>query len=132
MSDGVGEDRKQLLVLAATGMFFVVAFAIVLNVNAPARYKSDIFQRWYATVKLLSEHRSLYDDRNGQEVTKLYGSAFPESFYFLAHLLVFTVPLALLPYPAAHLLWTIAVQVFLWLPSGLAPDLSPGPPRLTR
>jgi hypothetical protein len=55
------DDRKKLLVLALVGILFSVSFAVVLNGNASARYRSDIFLRWYATDKLFSEHRSLYD-----------------------------------------------------------------------
>lgn len=118
------DDRKKLLVLALVGILFSVSFAVVLNGNASARYRSDIFLRWYATDKLFSERRSLYDPRNAQEVTTyVHGSARKTNFYYPAHLLIFTGPLALLPYPVAHLVWTTTIQLFfmaaVWLSTRL-------------
>jgi hypothetical protein len=93
-----------------------------LNSNTFIRLKADIYLRWYATEKLFSEGRNLYDERNGQEVDDIvYGAAsgLEPGYYYPAHLLIFTGPLALLPYSAAHLLWTVAVQLFyligIWL-----------------
>jgi hypothetical protein len=116
------EARKKRFMLALVGFLFMFAFAYVLNSNQFIRLKSDIYLRWYATEKLFSEGRNLYDERNGQEVDDIvYGTAsgLEPGFYYPAHLLLFTGPLALLPYRAAHLVWTIAVQFFylagIWL-----------------
>jgi hypothetical protein len=79
------------------------------------RLKSDIFLRWYATGKLFEEGRNLYDTRNGREVDLLvYGhdSGLGVGYYYPAHLTVLVGPLALLPYRVAHIVWTIAVQLF--------------------
>lgn len=114
------EEQKKLLVLGAVGLLFSIGFALVLNGNATARYKSDIFLRWYASEKLLSEGRNIYDARNAEEILDFaYPSPFQPNYFYPAHMLVFTAPLALLPYRAAHLIWTIATElsylVGLWL-----------------
>ncbi|MBX3055064.1 MAG: DUF2029 domain-containing protein [Anaerolineae bacterium] len=75
--------------------------------------KSDLYLRWYATVKLAEEGRNIYDPRNSQEVDQIvYGrdSGLSSGFYYPASLLIMMRPLAALPYPAAHLIWTILVQ----------------------
>jgi hypothetical protein len=114
------DDKRKLLILGAVGLLFAIAFALVLNGNETARYKSDIFLRWYASEKLLSQGRNLYDMRNATEVaTYAYPSPWQTNYYYPAHMLLFTAPLALLPYRTAHLVWTVATQLFyligLWL-----------------
>ena len=116
------EVRKKRILLALVGALFIFSFAFVLNSNQFIRLKSDIYLRWYATEKLFSEGRNLYDERNGQEVDDIvYGAAsgLEPGFYYPAHLLLFTGPLTLLPYKYAHLLWTITIQFFyliaIWL-----------------
>lgn len=114
------EDRQKLIILSAVGLLFSIAFALLLNGNETARYKSDIFLRWYASEKLLSEGRNIYDARNAEEILDFaYPSPFQPNFFYPAHMLVFTAPLALLPYRAAHLIWTLATELFylvgLWL-----------------
>lgn len=117
----VEHDKARMLVLA--GLLFSLGVSSALNRIPFIRAKSDIYQRWYATTKLITEDRNLYDERNGAEVLQLVYGDDPvyetTNFYYPAHLLLFTAPLALLPYPAAHLIWTTAVQLFylgaLWL-----------------
>ncbi|MBN1656782.1 MAG: DUF2029 domain-containing protein [Anaerolineae bacterium] len=113
-------DRRKLMLLALVGVLFVLVFAIMLNVDAGARHRSDIYLRWYATQKLWTEGRNLYDPLNGQEVTtEVYGVPWVTNFFYPAYLLVFVAPLALLPYQAAHLVWTVTIQLFylagLWV-----------------
>lgn len=113
MQQMTADEHNKLLVLILVCIIFSIGFAIVLNTNPFIRHKSDIFFRWYATTKLFSEGRNLYDSQNTQDVTMyVYGYLLQTNFYYPAHLILFTGPLALLPYPAAHLIWTIAVQIF--------------------
>ena len=93
----------------------IVAIAIVLNQIPFMRLKSDIYLRWYATEKMLFEGRNLYDVQNSVEVDDIvYGrdSGLASGYYYPAQMLLFTLPLSLLPYRSAHLLWTILVQLF--------------------
>lgn len=109
------EAQKKFLIFVTVLVLFSIGTAVVLN-NVPfIRLKSDIYLRWYATVKLFAEERSLYDELNSIEVdTIVYGedSGLASGFYYPAYLVVFTGPLAGLPYQTAHLLWTLAVQLF--------------------
>lgn len=109
------DEQKKLGLFTAVMLLFFVAVALVLNQVAFIRLKSDIYLRWYATVQLFTEERDVYDVRNSQEVDEIvYGrdSGLASGFYYPAHLLLFTGPLALLSYRTAHLIWTVAVQVF--------------------
>ncbi|MFN2227873.1 MAG: glycosyltransferase family 87 protein [Anaerolineae bacterium] len=113
-------EKKKLLILAAVGLLFSVAFALVLNGSPAVRYRSDIYLRWYASEKLLAEGRNLYDPRSAEEVTTLvHGEARQTNYFYPAPMLLFTGPLALLPFRTAHLVWTLAGQLFylagLWI-----------------
>jgi len=113
-------ERQKLIVSTAIGLFFIFAFALVLNHFELTRLKSDIFLRWYPTTKLFSEGRNIYDPKNGKEVWQIlfnlggnpFGGENNFLFFYPAHLLIFIAPLALLPYQTAHLIWTITVQLF--------------------
>lgn len=109
-------EHKKRILLVLSLLLLVVGIAIALNRIPFIRQKSDIFLRWYATRQLLQEGRNLYDPRNGIEVHNLvYGEGHAEqetNFYYPAILLVVTAPLSLLPYPLAHLIWTILGQLF--------------------
>jgi hypothetical protein len=117
------DEHKKSLVLAIVGIVFSLGFTVILGKNSATLYRSDLYLRWYAIDKLAVEGRSLYDSRNGAEVTTEVwgegGSLWTENFYYPAHLMVLIGPLALLPYPTAHLMWTLAGQFFyllaLWL-----------------
>ncbi len=109
------------------GMFVVViivlfvAIAITLNQIPFMRVKSDIYLRWYATEKLFANGRNLYDLQNSVEVDDLvYGqdSGLASGYYYPAQMLLFTAPLSLLPYKTAHIIWTVAVQIFYFIAIG--------------
>jgi hypothetical protein len=125
------DEQKKILVLALVGLFLSVSFSFVINENPVALRRSDIYLRWYAVDKLLSEDRNLYDSRNGEEVTEeVWGEAgFPwtVNFYYPAHLTVLIGPLALLPYRMSHLIWTTAGQVFYLVAVWLSMRLSGWP-----
>jgi len=125
MQQTTADEQKKLLVLALACILFSISFAVILNRNYSTLYRSDIFFRWYATEKLFSENRNLYDSQNEKEVTTfVYGSPRKTNFYYPAHLIIFTGPLALLPYSTAHIVWTTTVQFFfiisVWLSMRLA------------
>jgi len=123
MYGSLGDDKKKLLMLTTLGLLSCLAFALALNRNPIALYRSDLYLRWYSVDKLFSDARDLYDSRNGEEVTSYAwgedGYPWTPNFYYPAHLLVLLGPLALLPYPVAHLVWTMAGQIFylvgVWL-----------------
>lgn len=118
-------EQNKARILIIVGLLFSFGIALTFNQVPLIRNKSDFFQRWYATTKLLSENRNLYDAQNGEEVLAFVYGDNPvyetTNFYYPAHLLLFIAPLALLPYPTAHLIWTTGIQLFylaaLWLMS---------------
>ena len=65
---------------------------------------------------LFTEHRSLYDPRNSQEVTV---ATIEGSFFYPAHLVFITAPLVILPFPIARFLWILIIQILfvvaVWL-----------------
>ncbi len=116
------DEQKKRWMLAVLGVVFMVGVSLVLNSVPITRLRSDIYLRWYATNKLFDEDRDLYSPLNGQEVDQIvYGqpSGMKPGFYYPAHLILFTAPLAKLPYRTAHFIWTLAVQFFffasLWI-----------------
>ncbi|HRQ39405.1 MAG TPA: glycosyltransferase family 87 protein [Chloroflexota bacterium] len=105
-------QKKLVLFLVILGLYFV-GVAVTLNRVEFIRLKSDLYLRWYATVKLVEDGRNIYDGRNSQEVDQIvYGrdSGLSSGFYYPASLLILMRPLAALPYPTAHIIWTIFVQ----------------------
>lgn len=126
MREVLKNEHTKLLIFALMALLFSLGFASVINGNPTARRRSDLYIRWYAVDRLFADGRSLYDSRNGEEVARsVWGEGFPWTlnFYYPAHLVVLMGPLALLPYPVAHMIWTIVIQVFflvgLWLITSL-------------
>jgi len=71
---------------------------------------------------LVTQHRSIYDPSNGQEVVSLNPipvDPIEGSFFYPATLLVFTLPLVSLPYPVAHFIWVTLIQLFVLTGIGL-------------
>lgn len=117
------DSRKAEKILILVGISFCVGMAVVLVLNPVMPFRSDLLPRWYATRQWLLHGRNLYDPQNGIEVFEKFSPyiASPEdaNFYYPAHLVIFTLVLALLPYHIAHLVWTFLVQFFylasLWI-----------------
>jgi hypothetical protein len=110
-------ERQKLIILAIIGSLIMVGFTFFLNKSVEFdRLYSDLFLRWYATTKLLDEGRNLYDPQNATEMWEIaFGHnpwGYETNFFYPAHLLIFVAPLALLPYQAAHFIWTIMIQFF--------------------
>ncbi|MCA9973315.1 MAG: DUF2029 domain-containing protein [Anaerolineales bacterium] len=103
------------------GIGFVVSLAVVLNLVPLIRHKSDFFLRWYASKQLLEIDRPLYSTLNSEETELItYGEGGSSgylgvTYYYPAFMLILTAPLSYLPYPAAHLVWTIAGQLMLFV-----------------
>lgn len=114
--------KAKALILALVIILLTAMLTCVVNRNPTSLYRSDLYVRWYAVDKLFSTGRGLYDSENGKEVMRAVwgdGRGWTLNFYYPAHVLLFIGPLALLPYPIAHLLWTLAGQLFylggLWI-----------------
>jgi hypothetical protein len=110
--------RAKTIILLLVGFLFSVVFAYLLTRQQAVLIRSDHFSRWYATNKLVMEGRSLYDPQNGREVVSLNSiptDPIEGSFFYPAHLVLLTLPLAWLPYPLAHFIWLVAIQLFFIL-----------------
>lgn len=109
-------EQKKLLIFGIVILIFFIGLAIIFNQIEGTRLRSDIYLRWYATVALLEEGRNIYDPLNAKEVNMIvYGVpeiSMKPGFYYPANLLFLTVPLALMNYKTAHLVWTILGQIF--------------------
>lgn len=129
-------EHQKIIILLVITLLIIVVFALALN-NSDTfnRLYSDIFLRWYASTKLLSEGRNLYDPRNADEMWKIaFGKnpwGYETNFFYPAHILIFTAPLALLPYKVAHLIWTIIIQIFYFASLLLVIRRSKWPPKST-
>jgi hypothetical protein len=136
MRQAMGDEQKKVLTLATVGLLFAVGLSLVVNRDPVARYRSDIYLRWYALEKLFTEDRNLYDSRNGEEVLGfVWGEQGPvrnTNFYYPAHLVILIGPLALLPYSAAHVIWTVTGQVFYLVAVWIAMRLVRWPPSINQ
>ncbi len=110
-------EQKKLRLFYGVAAAFMIAFSLTLNRIPFIRLKSDFFVSWYATRDFLMDGRNLYDPLVNHEVDMIvygYDYGYGTGFYYPAHLVVLVGPLALLPYPVAHVVWTTAVQLFLF------------------
>ena len=110
------DNHRKTALLLLVCLLFAAAFAYLLTRQPMILIRSDHFSRWYATYKLAYEHRSIYDPQNGREVVALNTlpvNPVEGSFFYPAPLLVFTLPLAWLPYPTAHFIWVTVIQLFM-------------------
>ena len=124
-------DSQKRRLLFWFGVLLCVGMAIALNRSPAIRTQSDLFARWYASKQLLASGRNIYDIRNGQEVAlykNIPTTALEASFFYPAHLLVFVAPLSLLPFEVAHLVWTIAILLFLFFGVWIITDALRWPP----
>lgn len=111
------KDQKRWI-LFAFGILLCLGIGVALNRIPGIPYQSDLFSRWYATTKLLDSGRNVYDLQNGREAIQYKAAPttpLEAGFYYPAHLLVFMVPLAVLPFWLAHLVWTVSGLLFLFL-----------------
>jgi len=89
--------------------------AYILSQQPGVLIRSDHYSRWYATLKFVTEGRSIYDPRNGEEIVSLNSNPtapIEGSFFYPAHLLILTLPLVGFTYPVAHSIWLFLIQVF--------------------
>ena len=111
------EDRQKLIILIIVGLLYSIVVAYFFQGLPRVRLTSDFFPRWHASNQLLTNGRSIYDWTNATEVSEVTG--WPRlnelGYYYPAYLLIFTAPLALLPYEVAHVLWVVFGLWCLWL-----------------
>jgi len=113
---------KKSYILIVFCVSISVLMSLLLSMQQSVLIRSDHYSRWYATYRLIKDNRSIYDPQNGADVVSLNSSP-PDpiagTFSYPAHLLFFTLPFALLPYPIAHFLWLVIIQLFviiaIWL-----------------
>lgn len=109
-------SSRKLIILLAVSLLFSAAFAFILSQQPIILIRSDHYPRWYATYKLVTEGRDLYDPKNGEEIVVLNTLPFDPvegSFFYPAYLTVFTLPLVWMPYPVAHFIWLTLIQLFI-------------------
>lgn len=108
------ERPKQIVTLVVV-LIYCAIVAWIYTQSATVEQDSDLFPRWYPTRKLIEEGRSLYDPHNAAEASAhlhFDKATVQVSYFYPAHLLLFTFPLALLPFPAANLIWVFVIQCF--------------------
>ncbi|MBN1221449.1 MAG: DUF2029 domain-containing protein [Anaerolineae bacterium] len=111
------QERQKYIVLSLVGMLYSFGIAY-LFINLPGqRFTDDFFPRWYASKMLLTTGRSLYDWNNASELVGIVGWPLADQlgYYYPAYLLLFTGPLALIPYEAARFIWTVLGLWSVWL-----------------
>lgn len=110
------QERQKTIVLLLVGVVYSVGVAYLFASLPNQRFTDDFFPRWYASKMLLDTGRSLYDWANATELVSIVGwpLAYQLGYYYPAYLLVFTAPLAMIPYPAARFIWTAFGLWCLW------------------
>ena len=109
---------NKLIILFLVSLVYSISFSYLLSNQPTVLIRSDHYSRWYATYKMVTEQRSLYDPQNGKEIVSLNSIPFDPiegSFFYPAYLIVFILPFAWLPYPLAHFIWLNLIQIFLML-----------------
>lgn len=109
-------ENKKFFLLFIISLIFSIVFSFVLSRQPGVLTSSDHFSLWYSVNKLVTEQRSIYDPQNGEEVVALNPrpvNPIEGGFYYPAHLMIFFLPFARLPYPIAHFIWIIIVQLFV-------------------
>ena len=113
---------KKSYILIVFCVSISVLISLLLSRQQSILIRSDHYSRWYATYRLINDNRSIYDPQNGVDVVSLNSrptDPIAGTFSYPAHLLFFTLPFALLPYPIAHFLWLVIIQLFviiaIWL-----------------
>lgn len=116
--DQVGTQRGKLLLLAFTGLLLSVTLSYLLNREEAVRMRSDLFPLWHAAKAYLEHARSVYSMQNGIEMMAEFNNTVhlhDGLFYYPATLLIIVLPLAALPFQAAHFVWTLCVQWMFFL-----------------
>ena len=112
------QPGAKIVVLFMVCLVFSVVFAYILTKQRTVLIRSDYFARWYATQKLVTENRSLYDPQNGRDIDSLNG--FPNdqiagNFFYPAYVALIILPLVGISFPLAHFIWVIVIQILLIL-----------------
>jgi hypothetical protein len=111
------QERQKLIALIIVGVLYSFVLAYLFQSLPRVRLTSDFFPRWHASKMLLTTGRSIYDWTNATEVSAVTG--WPRlnqlGYYYPAYLLLFTAPLAMMPYKVAHVIWVVFGLWCLWL-----------------
>lgn len=110
-------DKQKLIVLFIIGILYSFGVAYLFQSIPDRRYTDDLYPRLYASDKLLTEQRSLYDWQNAFELVPItrFNKVYQLGYYYPAYLMIFTGPLSQLPYGWGRALWTIFGLWSLWL-----------------
>ena len=126
--------QYKFVTLIIVGVLYSIGLAYFFQSLPTARFTSDFFPRWHASRMLLTEGRSIYDWTNATEISAVTG--WPHlnqlGYYYPAYLLIFTAPLALLPFGTAQVIWTIFGLWSLWLSMAIMVQILPPPLSLNR
>lgn len=117
MKTSPSQEQQKLIVLIIIGLLYSFALAYFFQSLPRARLTSDFFPRWHASRMMLTTGRSIYDWANATEVSAVTGWPYLNQlgYYYPAYLLIFTAPLAMMPYNVAHVLWVVFGLWCLWL-----------------
>ncbi len=115
--NSISANQQKLIILIIVGILYSIALAYFLQSLPRARLTSDLFPRWHASAMWLTTGRSIYDWANATDVSAVTG--WPHlnqlGYYYPAYLLLFTAPLAMMPYGVAHVVWVVFGLWCLWL-----------------
>jgi hypothetical protein len=119
------QEKEKLIVLVIMGLIYSFGAGYLFGILPGQRYTDDFFPRWYASYKLLTINRSIYDPANAAELVELARWPFADQlrYYYPAYMLIFTFPLALVSYETARFIWTVGGLWCLWLGTALVARL---------
>lgn len=119
------QEKQKLIVLVIVGLIYSFGVGYLFTILPGQRYTDDFFPRWYASYKLLTMNRSIYDPTNAVELVELARWPFADQlrYYYPAYMLIFTFPLALVSYDTARFIWTVGGLWCLWLGTALVARL---------
>lgn len=126
-------QRGKLLLLAFTGLLLSVTLSYLLNREEAVRMRSDLFPIWHAAKAYLEHGRSVYSMQNGIEMLAEFNNTVhlhDGLLYYPATLLLIVLPLAALPFQAAHFVWTLCVQWMFFLGTWLMMSASGWPRKI--
>lgn len=118
MDDRFLAERKKEVILFVVSSLLFLGSAFVLTRQKSVLIHSDFYSRWYPSRMKLLEQRSIYDPKNSEEVVAINPEPIDPifaTFAYPATLLVFTLPLAFMEFPAAHFFWLFFIQICSFL-----------------
>lgn len=111
-------EQQKTIVLLIAGLLLSLALTFLFNREESVRMRADLFPLWNASRAFLDSGRSIYDVQNGTDMLAQFNNTVhlhDGLFFYPATILLFILPLAALPYDAAHFIWTLCVQWMFYL-----------------